>query len=64
MKNQDNLLIDLINIFSFAIGIENLRINDEQIKELQEHLSKQDKQYERIINLLERSVEDGRREEN
>ena len=64
MKNQDNLLIDLINIFSFAIGIQNLELNDKQIKDLQEHLNKQDKQYERIINLLERSVEDGRTNTN
>lgn len=59
-NNKNNLLIDLINIFSFAIGIENLRINDEQIKQIQEHLEKQDRQYERIINLLE--GKDGRKE--
>lgn len=53
--NEDNrvLLMDLINIFSFAIGVENLNKNDEQINALEEHLSKQDKQYERIIELLE-----------
>ena len=56
MKNNDeniNLLMNLINIFSFAIGIENLSKNDEQIKALDEHLTKQDAQYEKIIKLLE-----------
>lgn len=56
MKNNDeniNLLMNLINIFSFAIGIENLSKNDEQIKALDEHLTKQDMQYNKIIKLLE-----------
>ena len=56
MKNNDeniNLLMNLINIFSFAIGIENLSKNDEQIKALDEHLTKQDMQYKKIIKLLE-----------
>lgn len=45
--------IDLINILSYLIGIENMQKNDEQIKDLQEHLNNQDKQYEEIIKLLE-----------
>lgn len=49
-----NLAIDLINVLSFLVGIENITLNDKQIKDLQEHLSKQDKQYEKIIKLLEK----------
>lgn len=51
MKNE-NLLIDLVNILSFAIGIQNLDLNDKQIKQIEDHLVKQDKQYEEIIELL------------
>lgn len=51
--NDDKLLIDLVNVLSFVIGIENLQLNDKQMKDLQEHLDKQDEQYEKIINLLE-----------
>lgn len=51
MKNE-NLLIDLVNILSFAIGIQNLDLNDKQIKQIENHLVKQDKQYEEIIELL------------
>lgn len=51
MKNE-NYVIDLINILSFIIGVQNLNSNDEQIKQLQEHLNKQDAQYEEIIKLL------------
>lgn len=53
MKNESNYAIDLINILSFIIGVKNLSLNDKQINELQEHLNKQDKQYEKIIKLLE-----------
>lgn len=52
MRNE-NVALDLINILSFIIGVQNLNANDEQIKQLQEHLDKQDTQYERIIKLLE-----------
>lgn len=51
--------LDLINVLSFVIGVENLSLNDIQINKLEEHLNKQDKQYERIIELLERGVQDG-----
>lgn len=51
MKNE-NLLIDLVNILSFAIGIQNLDLNDKQIKQIEDHLIKQDEQYEEIIELL------------
>lgn len=52
MKNENNYTLDLINILSFIIGVQNLSLNDKQISELQEHLDKQDKQYEEIIKLL------------
>lgn len=55
MKNENNYVIDLINILSFIIGVQNLSLNDKQINELQEHLNKQDLQYEKIIKLLENS---------
>lgn len=51
--NNKNYLLDLINILSFIIGVQNLELNDKQILELQEHLNKQDEQYEKIIQLLE-----------
>lgn len=54
-----NTAIDLINVLSYLIGVENLQINDAQIKQLEEHLRKQDTQYERIIELLEKEGFDG-----
>lgn len=54
--------IDLINVLSYLIGVENLQKNDEQIKQLEEHLSNQDKQYEKIITML-KELEYGRRKE-
>jgi len=54
-----NTAIDLINVLSYLIGVENLQINDAQIKQLEEHLRKQDEQYERIIKLLEKEGFDG-----
>lgn len=53
-KSEYNYLIDLINILSFVIGIQNLDMNNQQIEDLQEHLNKQDEQYKKIIELLER----------
>lgn len=50
--DRNDLFFDFINLFSFVIGVENLNKNDEQINALEEHLSKQDKQYEKIIELL------------
>ena len=52
MDTEKEYLFNLINILSFIIGIENLNLNDKQIERLESHLSKQDKQYEEIINLL------------
>lgn len=54
MNNNSTLFIDLVNILSFGIGLENLEVNNEQVKQLEEHLNKQDKQYEKIIELLEK----------
>ena len=64
MNTDNEYLFNLINILSFIIGIENLNLNDKQIKKLESHLSKQDKQYEEIIQLLkEGGILDGRREQ-
>ena len=64
-EKNNECLFDLINILSFIIGIENLKLNDKQIEKLESHLSKQDKQYEEIIQLLkEGGILDGRREQN
>ena len=63
-ERNNGYLFDLINILSFIIGIENLKLNDKQIEKLESHLSKQDKQYEEIIRLLkEGGILDGRREQ-
>lgn len=64
-ENNNEYLFNLINILSFIIGVENLKLNDKQIQKLESHLSKQDKQYEEIIKLLkEGGILDGRREQN
>lgn len=60
MKNNDTLFIDLVNILSFVIGLQNLELNDNQIKQLEEHLNKQDEQYEKIIKLLEEAKNERR----
>ncbi|WP_298061782.1 hypothetical protein [uncultured Rikenella sp.] len=49
----NNFIIDLINVLSFAVGLQNIELNNKQIQDLQEHLNNQDKQYEKIIALLE-----------
>lgn len=64
-ENNNEYLFNLINILSFIIGVENLNLNDKQIEKLENHLNKQDKQYEEIIRLLkEGGISDGRREQN
>lgn len=60
MKNNDTLFIDLVNILSFVIGLQNLELNDNQIKQLEEHLNKQDEQYEKILKLLEEAKNERR----
>ena len=63
-ENNNEYLFNLINILSFIIGVENLKLNDKQIEKLESHLSKQDKQYEEIILLLkEGGILNGRREQ-
>lgn len=52
MRNNDNLVIDLINILSFAIGLQNLELNDKQVQQIENHLAEQDKKYEEILKLL------------
>ena len=65
MNTENEYLFNLINILSFIIGVENLKLNDKQIEKLESHLSKQDKQYEEIVKLLkEGGILDGRREQN
>ena len=60
-ENNNEYLFNLINILSFIIGVENLNLNDKQIEKLENHLNKQDKQYEEIIKLLkEGGILDGR----
>ena len=64
MNTENEYLFNLINILSFIIGVENLNLNDKQIEKLESHLSKQDKQYEEIVELLkEGGILDGRREQ-
>ena len=61
-EEQQINFLDIITILSFIIGLENLQENRQQsenqeqiIKAIEEHLKKQDEQYEKIIKLLERS---------
>ncbi len=52
-KTEYAYLIDLINILSFMIGIQNLNLNDKQVNQIENHLKEQDEQYNKIISLLE-----------
>ena len=54
-------IIDLVNVLSFAVGLQNIELNNKQIADLQEHLNNQDKQYEKIIALLEEKTSNERR---
>ena len=62
MNNEKQLnILDLITIISFVVGLENLQENREQsekqeeiINAIEAHLQKQDDEYKRIIDLLER----------
>lgn len=60
MNNRQLEYLDLITILSFSIGLENLQENRQQsqnqeqiIKSIEEHLKRQDEEYEKIIKLLE-----------
>jgi hypothetical protein len=52
--------LDILTILSFVVGLENLRLNDLQMTQIDDHLSKQDndllkeiiRQNEEIIRLL------------
>ena len=48
----NNFIIDLVNVLSFAVGLQNIELNNKQIQDLQEHLNRQDQQYEEILKLL------------
>ena len=59
-EEQQINILDIIAIVSFIIGLENLQENRQQsktqeqiIKSIEEHLKRQDEQYEKIIKLLE-----------
>ena len=59
---MNNSTLDIIAIISFLIGLENLEENRKQsakqekiINEIEKHLTKQDEQYTKIIELLERN---------
>lgn len=62
MNNEKQLnILDLITIISFVVGLENLQENREQsekqeeiINAIETHLQRQDDEYKRIIDLLER----------
>ena len=41
MYNEITFL-DIINILSYIIGVENLRLNEEQARQLDKHLEEQD----------------------
>lgn len=62
MNENYNCALDLINVLSYIIGVENLKKNDEQINALENHLKEQDKQYEQILKLL-KELDNGRRKE-
>ena len=60
-EEQQINILDIIAILSFVIGLDNLKENRQQsktqeqiIKSIEEHLKRQDEQYEKIIKLLER----------
>lgn len=53
--NRFDYMIDIVDVLSLIIGIQNMELNNKQIEELQEHLNKQDKQYQEIIKLLKES---------
>ena len=54
--------LDILTILSFVVGLENLRLNDLQMSQIDDHLSKQDndllkeiiRQNEEIIQLLKK----------
>lgn len=53
-EEKYNAIMNAINVLSFIIGVQNMELNDKQVQALDEHLVKQDEQYEKIIQLLEK----------
>ena len=61
MNDDNNNLGNFLDVISIVLQLENLELNEKQIKYLDEHLNKQDTQFlkkiyeqnERIISLLE-----------
>ena len=59
--NNDNKFGDILDIISIVLQLENLELNEKQIKFLDEHLQRQDSKFlqkiyeqnQRIISLLE-----------
>ena len=50
--------IDVINILSFIIGLDNLQLNEKQVKDLDNHLKQQDEnQLAKIIQQNEEIIE-------
>ena len=59
-EEQQINILDIIALLSFIIGLDNLQENRQQsktqeqiIKSIEEHLKRQDEQYEKIMKLLE-----------
>jgi hypothetical protein len=60
MQNQNNQFgfLDIINLISFIIAVQNLKENEQQSKILEEKLDNQDENYlKKSIQLLEESIE-------
>ena len=60
-NKYNEFIIDLVNVLSFAVGLQNIELNNKQIADLQEHLNKQDEQYEEILKLLKEKTSIERR---
>lgn len=60
-NKYNEFIIDLVNVLSFAVGLQNIELNNKQIEDLQEHLNRQDKQYEEILKLLKEKTSIERR---
>ena len=50
----NKFIIDLVNVLSFAVGLQNIELNNKQIADLQKHLNKQDEQYDKILEELKK----------
>lgn len=52
---MDDRFIDLVNILSLVVGLENLSLNEEQVNNLEEHLKRQDQ--ELLTRIIEQNDE-------